>query len=83
MLHFEDLQEWGQTIGEEDISACDAFKTLQDRLECSQQDNKLPTGFIGAAIAAAKTSAWPPQLLQQTLEALSDAIQGADLSSIS
>ena len=79
MLHFEDLQEWDQRVEEEGVSVCDAFEALQERLNGSQQDSELPTSFVIAAIAAAKESAWPPQLLQQTLEALINAIQGADV----
>ena len=83
MLHFEDLQEWNQTIEDEDITSCDAFEALQERLNCIQQDDELPTTFIVAAIAAAENSAWPPQLLQQTLQALYKAVPGADISWIS
>ena len=80
MLQSEDLQEWDQTIEAEDVPACDAFKALQERLNRSQQNDELPTSFIVTAIAAAKRSAWPPQLLHQTLEALCNAVQGADVS---
>ena len=79
MLHFEDLQEWDQTVKEEGVALCDAFETVQERLNCIQHNDELPTSFIVAAIAAAKESAWPPQLLKQTLEALFNAIQGADV----
>ena len=79
MLHFEDLQEWNQTVEEESVALCDAFEALQERLNCSQHNDELPTSFVVAAIAAAKESAWPPQLLQQTLDALFNAIQGADV----
>ena len=79
MLHFEDLQEWGQTVEEEGVALCDAFEALQEHLNFAQHDDELPTSFVVAAIAAAKDSAWPPQLLKQTLEALFNAIQGADV----
>ena len=77
MLHYEDLQEWDQTVEEEGVALCDAFEALQERLNFSQHDDELPTSFVVAAIAAAKESAWPPQLLKQTLEALFNAIQSA------
>ena len=79
MLHFEDLQEWDQTVEEEGVALCDAFEALQERLNCDQHNDELLTSFVVAAIAAAKESAWPPQLLQQLLEALFNAIQGADV----
>lgn len=77
MLHFEDLQEWDQTVEEKGVALCDAFEALQEHLNFTQHDDELPTSFVVAAIAAAKESAWPPQLLKQTLEALFNAIQGA------
>ena len=77
MLHFEDLQEWAEITEEEGASSCGAFRALQKALNCYQQSDELRTSLIAAAIATAKNSAWPPQLLQQTLEALYNAVQGA------
>ena len=80
MLHSEDLQEWVETMEEEAVSSCDAFKALQEALDCSEQSDEPRTSLITAATATAKNSAWPPRLLQQTLEALFDAIQGAGVN---
>ena len=76
MWLLEELQNFAFPSGIESASPSAAFKELEAALKQRKELDDGLNGAIIAAIAGAASCAWPPKLLQRTLDLLFDGVEG-------
>ena len=83
MWLFEQLQKHGSPSGVHGLLSSAAYKDLEDALYQRKEVDELVIGAIIAAITGASERAWPPKLLQRTLDLVFKGVEGVHLSLVS